>query len=571
MSDDYTIDHQFPTDDFPADFEPAFTAPKPVLAKSAADLQRKVFPPIRYVVPRYIVEGCTLFAGRPKLGKSWFMLEVGLAVARGGDCLGGIACEQGDVLYLALEDNERRLQSRITKMLGVYAQEWPAAFEYETEWRRVNEGGLDDLRAWILSKPKPRLIVADVLAMVKPVRGSKESLYEADYNAIKGLQALAGEFGIAIVIVHHTRKGGMESDPFEKVSGTLGLTGAADTTLVLDRDGNGATLYGRGRDIEEIESAVVFDKVGCRWHVQGEASEVRRTDERGSILAALDDATEPMSPTDIADATRMPNQNVRQLLVTMVKAGEVTKLGRGRYGHPDHNHTPHHNDHKITKLADYRSAKGGDASAKPVSEPEVCDRLPADCDRSEPLDHKPEAPAPSADSPLCDDVTDVTGGSEASGAEETDRPFVDSSACDAAAGLVPDKREIGRAFEEMIAGIGLDELMRLGEIASQKVRSRYVKMGPAERAHFHTKHGVGVVVGARPLTKGSRRAKQKVPFDETTSQRLTEHYNGLCHFSGTIEETALLRHNVLAYWSQSGIPTGFLDELRASKNVGTGE
>ncbi len=65
---------------------------------------------------------------------------------------------------------------------------------------------------------------------------------------IKGLQSLAMEYGVAIVVVHHTRKGsGDGADAFEKVSGTLGLSGAADTTLVLDRDGNGCTLYARAR------------------------------------------------------------------------------------------------------------------------------------------------------------------------------------------------------------------------------------------------------------------------------------------------------------------------------------
>src|SRR5215203_3009482 len=82
---------------------------------SAAELRRKEFPPIRYVVPGYIGEGCTLLAGRPKLGKSWLMLDVGLAVAAGRICLGETQCEKGEVLYLALEDNERRLQCRIDK------------------------------------------------------------------------------------------------------------------------------------------------------------------------------------------------------------------------------------------------------------------------------------------------------------------------------------------------------------------------------------------------------------------------------------------------------------------------
>ncbi|MBX9759442.1 MAG: MarR family transcriptional regulator, partial [Beijerinckiaceae bacterium] len=191
------------------------------------------------------------------------------------------------------------------------------------------------------------------------VRGDKETLYEADYHSIKGLQALASEYHVAIVIVTHTRKSQGDGDPFEKVSGTLGLSGAADTTLVLDRDANGVTLYGRGRDVEEIEAAIVFDKPSCRWIIQGAASEVRRTDERSLILNALKDADEPMSPTDIADATRMPNQNVRQMLVRMVKAGEVTKVSRARYLHPDHKPNPGHNGHKITNTEMYGEPDDG--------------------------------------------------------------------------------------------------------------------------------------------------------------------------------------------------------------------
>lgn len=357
----YTVTHGAPfTNGVPSNARPthggAKSAIKPLIS-SAAGLRRREFPAIQYIVPGYIAEGCTLLAGRPKLGKSWLVLEAGLAVADGGTCLGGILCEQGDVLYLALEDNERRLQRRIDKVLGAFRSEWPAAFEFATEWPRSNEGGIEAIEDWILSKTNPRLIIVDVLAMFKPVRGDKESLYEADYLSIKGLQALAGKYQVAIVVVHHTRKSGTESDPFEKVSGTLGLSGAADTTVILDRDGNGATLYGRGRDVEEIEAAVIFDKVSCRWHVQGEASEVRRTDERGAILGALDEANEPMSPGDLALATRMTSLNVRQLLFKMTKAGEVSKTKRGLYQHPgrqtiDNNPTPDNNDNEITTVSD---------------------------------------------------------------------------------------------------------------------------------------------------------------------------------------------------------------------------
>jgi hypothetical protein len=168
-------------------------------------------------------------------------------------------------------------------------------------------------------------------------KGARENPYETDYSAIKGLQQLASEFSIAIVVVHHTRKGtGEGSDPIEKVSGTLGLTGAADAMLILDRDGVGTTLYGRGRDVKEIEKAVTFDPVTCRWQVLGEASEVRRSDEREAILQVLKEATEPMMPVSVAKANGVKRDNVKKLLLGMAKAGEVISLGpRKGYVHPD--------------------------------------------------------------------------------------------------------------------------------------------------------------------------------------------------------------------------------------------
>jgi len=183
--------------------------------------------------------------------------------------------------------------------------------------------------------PCPRLIVVDVFNKIRPEARRNENPYEADYRALAPLKELADENGIAVLIVHHTRK--MEAeDPFDTVSGTTGFTGAADTVLVLARTSQGATLYGRGRDIEEIETAVSFDKLSGRWSVLGAASEVRRTDERSAILEVLNQADEPMSPADVAVVTGAKPNNVKQFPFKMVKAGEVRKRkGRGWYVHPD--------------------------------------------------------------------------------------------------------------------------------------------------------------------------------------------------------------------------------------------
>ena len=319
------------------------------------------FAELSFVVPRYLVAGVTLFAGNPKIGKSWLCLDIGLSVARGAACLGGPQCEQGDVLYLALEDNERRLQKRIQKLLPAFANGWPRGFHYATEWPSADNGGLEAIRGWVRTRQQPRLVIIDVFAMFRRGQRAGENMYLEDYKAVKGLQAIALELNIAILIVHHTRKGREESDPFEKVSGTMGLSGGADATMILSRDANGATLYCRGRDVEEIETAFEFDRETCRWRALGDAAEVRRTDERVEILNTLAEAGEPMSPGDIAAAVGKNAANVRQLLVKMTRSGEVKKSARGRYAHPNVNLNdvppPDHSDH--IDHNEYRRAKEG--------------------------------------------------------------------------------------------------------------------------------------------------------------------------------------------------------------------
>jgi hypothetical protein len=165
---------------------PSPETPKPqptVRTGSLEVLQTMKFAPIKYVVPDIIVEGLTLFAGKPKIGKSWLLLHVGIAVARGGFTLGDKHCVEGDIMYCALEDNERRLQSRATKLLGI-SQDWPARFEYTCEMPRLAAGGLDFIRNWIKSKPHPRLIIIDTLAMVRAPKKRDDTNYTDDYHLI---------------------------------------------------------------------------------------------------------------------------------------------------------------------------------------------------------------------------------------------------------------------------------------------------------------------------------------------------------------------------------------------------
>jgi hypothetical protein len=298
---------------------------------SAAELRRRQFPPISYVIPGLIPEGLSIAAGRPKVGKSWLGLDLALAVAGGGECLGGRQPAAGDVLYAALEDNPRRLQRRIDKIISPFAAEWPERLTLTTSWRRLDQGGVDDVGDWADSVAEPRLVILDTLAGVRPVRTTNG--YAEDYDALTALHRLANDRGLAILVLHHTRK--MDADdPVDTVSGTLGLTGCADTVLVLARSPQGTTLYVRGRDIEEAEHAVTFDKATCHWTILGEASEVRQSETRTAILAVLEVANDPMGPGEIAAATSIKENTVKQRLMRMVADGQAVKVGRGQYAHP---------------------------------------------------------------------------------------------------------------------------------------------------------------------------------------------------------------------------------------------
>lgn len=333
------------------------SSPKPawLCGISAAALMLKHFPPLRYVVHGYVAEGLTILAGAPKLGKSWMALNIAVAVAGGEPAFGTVPCETGDVLYLALEDNERRLRSRL---LAMGCQEAPDRLTLCTRWPTLADGAVEQIEEWAASVPKPTLVVIDVLAKVREAASGRDTAYDADYRTLTALQELAGARNIAIVVIHHTRK--QESDdPFDSVSGTRGLTGAADTVLVLKKEhANGRTvLYGRGRDLAEIETVFEFD--GGRWSVRGEAADLGRTDERGEILELLKDTDQAMSPKEVSDLLGKKPDAVRQTLTRMAHAGEIEKVRRGLY--------TCHNGHNVTTPS-AEASLAGDGGAILVAE-----------------------------------------------------------------------------------------------------------------------------------------------------------------------------------------------------------
>jgi hypothetical protein len=298
---------------------------------TAAELMDMDFPEPKFAIPDILTEGLSIFAGKPKMGKSLFALNCGLAIAMGGFALGRFNVEPGEVLYLALEDTARRLKSRICQML-VNGSGRPELLHCFTEWPRMDQGGLDILDKKIESMQKLRLVFIDTYQLFKPVAKVRQnsSPYEQDYQHINLIKKVADKYGIAICLIHHLRK--MEADDvFDTISGTLGLTGAADSLLAMTRTGRGSVLHVRGRDLDQAEYALEFNKDILSWHILGNAEEVLKTQQQQSILDCLKDEKEPLSPAQIAEMVGLKAGYVRKILVRMVKDGLIRKEGYAKY------------------------------------------------------------------------------------------------------------------------------------------------------------------------------------------------------------------------------------------------
>ncbi|MGI5139953.1 AAA family ATPase [Streptomyces sp. CA-106110] len=322
----------------PSDPEtPPMAPPKrerPRTAWTADQLMAAHFPEPKWAVPGILAEGVNVLAGPPKVGKSWLSLGLGLSVAAGGQAFDSVPVEGGPVLYLALEDTPRRLQTRMGKILG--GQPAPAWLTLVTECPPFPQGGMEAIARWLERHPDARMVVIDVFAKMRGQAPAAVSAYDADYVAVGYAKRLADHYGVAVVLVHHVRKAASE-DFLTEVSGTNGIAGAADATLVLKRARGQADgiLHVTGRDVDEAEYALSFQPASGAWHLlDGPVSEHTIGDTRATILRYVR-AHPGAKPKDMAgELPHVDLDTIRRTCNRMADAGQLTKDPGGRY-YPD--------------------------------------------------------------------------------------------------------------------------------------------------------------------------------------------------------------------------------------------
>ena len=225
--------------------------------KSCEEIMTTVYKPLEFVVGGLLAQGLYILAGAPKVGKSWLVLDMCLSIAKGESVLGR-ETTQGSALYLCLEDSYSRIQNRLYEL----TDEPSESLYFSVLAESIGNGLEEQIEQFKLQHSDLKIVAIDTLQKIKT---DEEYRYGSDYAELTVLKRLAEKLNICILLVHHTRKN-RDSDPFNMISGTTGISGCVDGSLVLmksKRTNSTAKLFATGRDIRECEIHLERDE--CKW------------------------------------------------------------------------------------------------------------------------------------------------------------------------------------------------------------------------------------------------------------------------------------------------------------------
>ena len=276
------------------------------------------------VIDGLFQNGTYIFAGAPKVGKSFLMAQLAYHVATGKP-LWGYEVHQGTVLYLALEDGHERLQKRMYRMFGV---EDVSKLHFAISAKQLGNGLDAQLEKFVREHPDTRLIIIDTLQKVRELSGEAYS-YRDDYQIIGQLKQLADRFQLCMLIVHHTRKS-PANDEFDRISGTTGIYGCADGAFVLSKErrtDNTATLSISGRDQPDQCIHLMRDEETLQWNFDHADTELYKEPpdpllEKVAALVTEECPTWQGSATELIAATGceiQPNALTKRLNVNVSK------------------------------------------------------------------------------------------------------------------------------------------------------------------------------------------------------------------------------------------------------------
>lgn len=297
--------------------------------KSGGDILSTKYPDPVWVIPDFVPAGMTIFAGRPKIGKSWLTMQMTQAISAGG-MLFGKPVQSGRVLYLALEDNERRLQERMNKQGWIKKSADNTTFftmsDFRTYIGALHKAGWRHLEE-IVKNGGYRLVVIDTLS--RAFMGLKDMNDSQEITAaLSPLQELAMKNEFSILIVdHHAKPKGNNPNPIDDIMGSTAKSAVLDTAMGIYKDTQTSALrlLAEGREVPPIDITLKFDVVTGCWQSEGDTDRyVSKASEREIIDVLVDMGTATLS--DISKAIGKDKGNTAKRLKKLEDMGIVEKL-----------------------------------------------------------------------------------------------------------------------------------------------------------------------------------------------------------------------------------------------------
>ena len=285
------------------------------------------------IIENLLHSGAYLLAGAPKIGKSFLVAQIAYHVSTGQE-LWGCKVHQGTVLYLALEDDFQRIQNRMFMMYGV--NDTPN-LHFATAAGKIGNGLDEQLENFMREHSDTKLIIIDTMQKIREIGGEAYS-YASDYEIIGRLKQFADKHCICVLTVHHTRKQ-PAGDSFEMISGTTGLLGCADGSLLMQkkkRTALEATIDVVGRDQQDQILYLKKDADTQIWNLEKVENELHKEppDHVLDAVAGLLSAEHPIwtgSPSALADAVHVGMAANALSKYLNVKSGRLLDEYRVRY------------------------------------------------------------------------------------------------------------------------------------------------------------------------------------------------------------------------------------------------
>lgn len=293
---------------------------------SAETLINSTFEDNKPIIENFLHKGLSLLCGKPKIGKSFFLLDMMISLSSGMPIFNWFETEKAyKTLYFSYEDNHNRLKKKL-KLLTAEKTDIKNLY-FSLTSPRINDGLEEYISSWLQENPDTQIIIFDTLSYITPTNTKHNGGYYSLYNNLKILKEICTNYNLSIILVHHTRKIQNEMDIFDEILGTTSLRGLVDTSYILASD---YTLHIESRDFEGKQFQLT--RQNNRFLIKSEINDENNQTEDKKYIDYIWEVGRPCALREIYEKFPDKNQStIRNRLKKLIQDGRLAKPSRGEY------------------------------------------------------------------------------------------------------------------------------------------------------------------------------------------------------------------------------------------------